>query len=93
MLFVIICICNILGWYFTTEYSAQEVSCAFVILVTGSLPRKSLISRMDWVSCSGDINLLHDLHPTKTNSPDFEGPFRPSHQLSKSSACEKNQVL
>jgi hypothetical protein len=26
------------------------------------------------------------------NSPDFEGPFRPSRQLSKSSACEKNQV-
>jgi hypothetical protein len=25
-------------------------------------------------------------------SPDFEGPFRPSHQLSKSSAREKNQV-
>jgi hypothetical protein len=23
----------------------------------GSLPRKSLISRMDWVSCAGDINL------------------------------------
>jgi hypothetical protein len=25
-------------------------------------------------------------------SPDFEGPFRPSRQLSKSSAREKNQV-
>jgi hypothetical protein len=25
-------------------------------------------------------------------SPNFEGPFRPSRQLSKSSACEKNQV-
>ena len=25
----------------------------------GSLPRKSLISRMDWVSCTGDINLPH----------------------------------
>jgi hypothetical protein len=25
----------------------------------GSLPRKSLISRMDWVSCAGDINLPH----------------------------------
>jgi hypothetical protein len=25
-------------------------------------------------------------------SPDFEGPFRPSHQLSKSSTREKNQV-
>ena len=54
-----------------------------------SLPRKSLISRMDCVSCAGDINLLHDLPPTKFFSPDFEGPFRPSHQLSKSSACEK----
>ena len=31
----------------------------------GSLPRKSLISRMDWVSCTGDINLPHDLPPTK----------------------------
>ena len=25
----------------------------------GSLPRKSLISRMDWVACAGDINLPH----------------------------------
>jgi hypothetical protein len=25
-------------------------------------------------------------------SPDFEGPFRPSRQLSKSSAREKNEV-
>ena len=58
----------------------------------GSLPRKSLISRMDWVSCAGDINLPHDLPPTKIFSPDFEGPFRPSCQLSKSSAREKNQV-
>ena len=38
----------------------------------GSLPRKSLISRMDWVSCAGDINLPHthlflpyDIPPTK----------------------------
>ena len=30
----------------------------------GSLPRKSLISRMEWVSCAGDINLPHDLPPT-----------------------------
>ena len=30
-----------------------------------SLPRKSLISHMDWVSRTGDINLLHDLPPTK----------------------------
>jgi hypothetical protein len=34
----------------------------------GSLPRKSLISRMDWVSCTGDINLPHDLPPTKKSS-------------------------
>ena len=34
----------------------------------GSLPRKSLISRMDWVSCAGDINLPHDLPPTKKSS-------------------------
>jgi hypothetical protein len=32
------------------------------------LPRKSLISRMDWVSCAGDINLPHDLPPTKKSS-------------------------
>jgi hypothetical protein len=44
---------------------------------------------MDWVSCAGNINLPHGLPPTKTFSPDFEGPFR---QLSKSSAREKNQV-
>ena len=58
----------------------------------GSLPRKSLISRMDWVSCTGDINLPHNLSPTKNFSPDFEGPFLPSCQLSKSSAREQNQV-
>jgi hypothetical protein len=40
-------------------------------LLHGSLPRKGLISRMDWVSCTGDINLPHtpflphDLPPTK----------------------------
>jgi hypothetical protein len=34
-------------------------------LFRGSLPRKSLISRMDWVSCAGDINLPHDIPPTK----------------------------
>jgi hypothetical protein len=34
----------------------------------GSLPHKSLISRMDWVSCAGDINLLHDIPPTKNSS-------------------------
>jgi hypothetical protein len=27
-------------------------------LFRGTLPRKSLISRMDWVSCAGDINLM-----------------------------------
>jgi hypothetical protein len=29
----------------------------------GSLPRKSLISRMDWVSCAGNINLPHTPFP------------------------------
>ena len=33
-----------------------------------SLQRKSLISRMDWVSHAGDINLPHDLAPTKNLS-------------------------
>ena len=43
----------------------------------GSLPRKSLISRMDWVSYAGDINLSthlflpHDLPPTKKSSTKF----------------------
>ena len=32
-------------------------------LFSGSLPRKSLISRMDWVSCAGDINLPHTPFP------------------------------
>jgi hypothetical protein len=31
----------------------------------GSLPRKSLIFRIDWVSGAGDINLPHDLPWTK----------------------------
>ena len=34
----------------------------------GSLLCKSLIYRMDWVSCAGDINLPHDLPPTKKSS-------------------------
>ena len=33
----------------------------------GSLPRKSLISRMDWVSCAGDINLPHTPFPPPNN--------------------------
>ena len=35
----------------------------------GSLPRKSLISRMDWVSCTGDINLPHTPFPPTRSSP------------------------
>ena len=34
----------------------------------GSVPRKSLISRIDWVSCAVDINLPHDLPPTTKSS-------------------------
>ena len=43
-------------------------------LFCGNLPCKSLISRMDWVSCAGDINLPHtlflphDIPPTKKSS-------------------------
>ena len=35
----------------------------------GSLPRKSLISRMDWVSCAGDINLPHTPFPPGRSPP------------------------
>jgi hypothetical protein len=35
----------------------------------GSLPRKSLISRMDWVSCVGDINLPHTPFPPARSPP------------------------
>jgi hypothetical protein len=35
----------------------------------GSLPRKSLISRMDWVSCAGDINLPHTPFPPARSPP------------------------
>ena len=38
----------------------------------GSLPRKSLISRMDWVSCTGDINLLHTPFPPARSPPHQE---------------------
>ena len=34
-----------------------------------SLPRKSLISRMDWVSCVGDINLPHTPFPPARSPP------------------------
>ena len=52
---------------------------------TVSPVQETLISRTH-------LFLPHDLPPTKDFSPDFEGPFRPSRQLSKSSAYEKNQV-
>ena len=35
----------------------------------GSLPHKSLISRMDWVSCAGDINLPHTPFPPARSPP------------------------
>jgi hypothetical protein len=35
----------------------------------GSLPRKSLISCMDWVSRAGDINLLHTPFPPARSPP------------------------
>jgi hypothetical protein len=35
----------------------------------GSLPRKSLISRMDWVSHAGDINLPHIPFPPAWSPP------------------------
>ena len=35
----------------------------------GSLPRKSLISRMDWVSCAGEINLPHTPFPPTRYPP------------------------
>jgi hypothetical protein len=35
----------------------------------GILPRKSLISRMEWVSCAGDINLPHTPFPPARSPP------------------------
>jgi hypothetical protein len=35
----------------------------------GSLLHKSLISRMDWVSCAGDINLPHTPFPPARSLP------------------------
>ena len=35
----------------------------------GSLPRKSLISHVDWVSCAGDINLPHTPFPPARSPP------------------------
>jgi hypothetical protein len=35
----------------------------------GSLPRKSLISPIDWVSCTGDINLPHTPFPPARSPP------------------------
>jgi hypothetical protein len=37
--------------------------------IRGSLPRKSLISRMDWLSCAGDINLPHTPFPPARYPP------------------------
>ena len=47
----------------------------------GSLPGKSLISRMDWVSRAGDINLLHTpfpparFHPNKICAYFLQSPY------------------
>ena len=38
----------------------------------GSLPRKSLISRLDWVSCAGDINLPHTPFPPARPPPNIK---------------------
>ena len=35
----------------------------------GTLSHKSLISRMDWVSCAGDINLPHTPFPPARSPP------------------------
>jgi hypothetical protein len=46
----------------------------------GSLPRKSLISRMDWVSCAGDINLPHTPFPPARSPPTPPPPTKKSVQ-------------
>jgi hypothetical protein len=42
----------------------------------GSLPHKSLISRMDWVSCAGDLNLPHTPFPPARFPPNKNIFFR-----------------
>ena len=42
----------------------------------GSLPCKSLISRMDWVSCTGDINLPHTPFPPARSPPNKKNFFQ-----------------
>ena len=41
----------------------------------GSLPRKSLISRMDWVSCAGDINLPRTPFPPARYPPNKKSKY------------------
>lgn len=50
-----LCICRILGWYFTTEYSAQEGGCAFVVLGAGRDPSP----RSSPLNVSNDVALVH----------------------------------
>jgi hypothetical protein len=75
---------TIVGWldyktdycstFVTHEKFAMFLISIFIIHVNpppfrGSLPRKSLISRMDWVSCAGDINLPHTPFPPARYPP------------------------
>ena len=62
----------------TTFNNISVISLRSVLLVDipvnpppfrGSLPRKSLISRMDWVSCAGDINLPRTPFPPARSPP------------------------
>ena len=52
---IYLCICRILGWYFTTEYSAQEGGCAFVVLGAGRDPSP----RSSPLNVSNDVALVH----------------------------------
>jgi hypothetical protein len=63
---------NVSSFYFQCKnfdnvfFTEAEYSGSYLLtlpLFTGVSPRKSLISRMDWVSCAGDINLPHTPFP------------------------------
>jgi hypothetical protein len=51
----------------------RDITCILIPVnpppLRGSLPHKSLISRMDWVSCAGDINLPHTPFPPAWSPP------------------------
>ena len=78
------------------QFPQRSISLVQSIRVLISDPEVEGSSFTSYITVAGVSVLLASLYMLTFRrehfSPDFEGPFRPSRQLSKSSACEKNKV-